>query len=1151
MSRVNVSPEDKQDVSHVFTLTNVATDESVALIPSDSAGNFSWSGITKAPIVRNAMQTSQTSGEWSDLEYPYMAMPQEDWTGGRANLRFTIDKSRYYDSRRAQSAFNQCIYNAPLDYYSNIPEKKAYTNYPASLKWIKVQGTTSHILREINVSSFSCGHVYIHLRRRGKPTAGLTVRLQSAKTEGTIYAEHTYTVSEITDITAEFAKFSFDPVTLNGNVYLEVFCDGADNNNYWEIGFTAESARQTYRSNGTTAWDLYNYDLLYRLDGYVANPYKVKFFMYEQIMCAVLNRNNGAKVIMNGGIGRCVTATNTTLTSAAGAFPVDFTGAKIRIVYGQGSHVVESAQRTILSNTDSTVTVDKPWDIIPADGSIFVITDTPQWTDLMTFQNPVTDVHVVRGIIYFCFGDYLPVIKYRYHQPTGTWQNKTLSGVTATFIQSVRDTNGMMFYRARNDGINHMRTVERSRLLDWYGPISWDTITEAITTADTRTKTITNSKTTTESQPEESTVKTTVTTTTETDSETPDDSKVTVVTEKEGVVDGVPVTSTVTTVTTKTTEEPETTTEEGTGEGTGTGEETGTTTTDVKVEITEVTKREREVEDPISTSIANTVTTKLNGQTISTETVSTDVDITEQIVNGVRKTITSENVTNTITNAPEPPIRVSCVTNTINFTSPDFDAVQYVITIGNFESDNYTGKCAITLQESEDGLAFTDVQTVAAIGTGTWRIFAHCQYPYRRFILTAVGTNCTVNNISISTSDTPHFEDPVFLLDNYGKITRLFEYGAEQEKSLWIFQEGMVSSINKTDGTVNTYAHDRINLDELSVTTEEGNGAAVATSDVYLLWSWLNGLQRYYNTQLEGKGPDHDEGMPQNMRGRITQIVSYPGSFFVSIDGVDGYSSVMMYNGSGWHNLYRAPNADERIYDIAFQPIYGDRPDRLWIQVGDNIIWLAMPSKILYALQDPYAEYTHESVLTSAWFTGGMAEVDKLWQSISIMADYLDGKTCWIEADYQLDDEEEWHPIPTNPFRKSPQQEEKFAASNESVNGKKMRYRLRMETSDIYKTPKVNVVLIKAIGRVDIKYSYGFHFRNIKYKANLDGGYQEIEPYELDELLNRWANELATLRLNSYYKLYDNKTVFLDGMTTNVVYEKGEGYLSQITMTEI
>ena len=404
-----------------------------------------------------------------------------------------------------------------------------------------------------------------------------------------------------------------------------------------------------------------------------------------------------------------------------------------------------------------------------------------------------------------------------------------------------------------------------------------------------------------------------------------------------------------------------------------------------------------------------------------------------------------------------------------------------------------------------------------------------------------------MNNITVKTTQVPQFEDRNILLDNYGKITRIFEYGAEQEKSLWIFQEGMVSSVNKTEGTKDTYHLDRINLDEMRTTADEWNASATETNHVYLLWSWLNGLQRYYNTELEGKGPDHDEGMPPDMRGRVTRILSYPSNFFISIDGgPDGYSSIMMFNGNGWHNLYRAPNKGERIHDMEFQPIYGDRPDRLWAQVGDNVIWLAMPSKILYAIQDPNAEYTHEGVVVSAWITGGMAEVEKLWQSLSIMADYLDGENCWVEADYQLDDEEEWHPIPYNPYDTSPQQEEDFAGESESVNGKKLRYRLRLQTTDIHKTPK-----IKAIGRIDIKYSYGFHFRNIKYKEDLASDYEEIEPYELQYVLDDWANRLCTIRMNSAYRIFDDKIVFLDGTTTSVLNEKSEGYICQITLTEI
>lgn len=999
MGRVNADYNEKQGISNIFTLTNVVTDESVELITSDSEGNFSYSGIVKAPLTRNAMQTTQSSGEWSDLEYPWQAIQQEDWGGGRGNLRFSSDKSRFFDSKRAQTAFNSCIYNAPLEYYSDGSITRAIaTNCPGSLYWEKVSGKKKYILvKFICGANTLTGEIYIHLRRRGTPRSPLTVELVQGMSSVNVLASHAYTTEEVTDTLAEFYKFTFDQITLTEGetYYVRVHSEAGSSEDYWQVGCSKTPLENTYISATGTNYETASFEMYYR----IARPqadYRAKFFTYEQLQFAVRQKGeNGAPtLILNGDIGTTSSATENTLTDSAKEWETDqWAGARIGLVYREGSQEHVSCWRTIVSNTADTITVDEDWIITPSADCEYIINDTPLWKQIdgHGLTANVTDVHVTRGVVYFCQGDYVPIRRMRW--ASGSFEFQELTGTNATYIQSVRDSNGMMLYRGRNDGINHKRTVERARLLDWNSsPVSMGTLSQS---------------------------------------------------------------------------------------------------------------------GGIKTSDGAKFTTA------------------------------------------------------VDFGSADYDSRRYKITIGDYSSRDNRGSVVIMLQESEDNVVFTDVESVTANGTGDHYITAHCRSRYRRFRVDPTGywvdpddnsniVYTTINNLTMSVDIIPHFEDPIFLLDNYGKITRLFEYGSEQEKSLWIFQEGMVSSINKTESTVDTYHLDRINIDELERTSDMWNGKAVGTADVYLMWGWLNGLQRYYNTQLEGKGPDHDEGLPENMRGRVSQILSYPSNTFISIDaGDDGYSSVMMFNQNGWHNIYRAPNKGERIHDLAFQPIYGNRPDRLWMNVGDDLIWLAMPSKVLYALHDPNAEYTHESVVVSSWISGGMAEVMKLWQSLSIMADYLDGVNCWVEADYQLDDEEAWHPIPNNPYDTSPQQEEDFAGEKESINGKKLRYRLRLQTTDMHKTPKVNVVLIKELGKVDVKFSYSFSFRNIKYKPDLAGEYEELEPFELDAILDKWANELATLRLNSVYKIFDNKRVFLDAVQTSVIHEKNEGYLGQITVTEI
>lgn len=1152
-NRQNVNPQYKFGDSDGFMLTDIDTSESLMLIPCDTAGNFSWTGATRAPLQRNAMQTSNTSNQYSDLEPPWISIPQENWTGGRANDIFTKDTTRYRDGKRCQAAFNEVIYNAPLDYYSEGFERFSISNGSGSVVWKTLKGANRYLAIKVKPKvDFIAGELYIHLRRRGTPKGSLHVQLLENNPQiGTVLAEHEYTTSEVTDTLSEFLKFTFNVELLEAKTYyVKVYADIEENyNSYWQVGCNPKASNNTYFSSDDTKYyfQTANFDLYYRIASAQENKY-CKYFIYEQLVFALRQDPKwGAPTLwMNGDIGRASSASNTRLSDNSKSWEDNvYKGARIGLIYRNGAEAQISAWRTIVSNTSTDIIIDEPWDVTPDNTCIYLINDSPHWTYVAgseRFTSMVTDIHVIKGVVYFAQGDYDTVLKMRFTKD-GTFQWKTTT-IRASFLQSVRDSTALMLYRGRNDGIDNRRCVDRALLLDWLDtPVSWDIVTNAITTIDDRTKTISKTVTTTESEPEEIDVKTNITTTEITRSDKPNYSKKTVYTEKEGTINGQTVVSkhSDTTVLDKLEE-----TEEIEAEG---DDPAYTKTTATTSQRTEVKKKERDVEPTPTTNVVTATQVKINGQLVSSETVENNIETSEVIRQGVKIKTTVESSTTTQTSAPEPPIRMSVCLPTRNFENADIDTVQYIIDIGVLTSDNNTGKCTITLQQSQDGHAFSDVQTVIATSDGRWRLFAHCQHKFRRFVITALGTNCTVNNITITTSDELYFENPIYLIDNYGKITRLFEYGSEQAKSLWIFQEGMVSSINKVDNSVDTYTLDRINLDELERTADEWNGKAVSTADVYLTWSWLNGLQRYYNTQLEGKGPDHDEGLPFDRQGRITQIVNYPSNLFISIDGEDGYSCVMQFNQSGWHEIYRAPNKGERIKDMIFQPIYGKRPDRLWLAVGDDMVWLAMPSKILYAIQDPYAEYTHESVLVSSWLTAGMIDVEKLWQSLKIMADNLDGKTCWVEADYQIDEEKEWHPI-ENLYVKSPSQKENFSDML-SVNGKKLRYRLRLQTTDYHKTPKVNVVVIEAVGRIDIKMSYTFYFRNIKYKRDLNAEFENIEPIEVQNLLDKWANDLKKLRLNSRWLIYDDKLVYLDAVQTSVLNELSEGYIAQITLNEL
>lgn len=256
-----------------------------------------------------------------------------------------------------------------------------------------------------------------------------------------------------------------------------------------------------------------------------------------------------------------------------------------------------------------------------------------------------------------------------------------------------------------------------------------------------------------------------------------------------------------------------------------------------------------------------------------------------------------------------------------------------------------------------------------------------------------------------------------------------------------------------------------------------------------------------------------------------------------------------MNNESGWHEIYRAPNIGERIFDMSFQAIPTDEPDRLWFSVGDDIAWLVMPSKTLKAVFDTHAEYTHESVVVSSWHSASMVDITKLWKSINIISENLEADSVFIEADYQIDQETEWHPLPAE-FNVIPSQEIQLRETF-GVSGKRMRYRLRMQTIDKTKTPRIKTVVVKAIGRVDLKYAYSFPYRIIEDSVNLLGEPEDMTPEEVQDTVNEWAGGITKLLMHSTKKLFDNKWVYLNAASFNSVKENEEGYVGTITATEI
>jgi len=165
-------------------------------------------------------------------------------------------------------------------------------------------------------------------------------------------------------------------------------------------------------------------------------------------------------------------------------------------------------------------------------------------------------------------------------------------------------------------------------------------------------------------------------------------------------------------------------------------------------------------------------------------------------------------------------------------------------------------------------------------------------------------------------------------------ITGIIAYG--EPERLWV----------ATDG--NLYMEDTgqfipIPLKEFKNARDDRNGRALLVHDVFLYTSFMDGLERYYKANLDDMGPNRDEGMPTDRRGSVVSMVGYPGRFYVAIDGgADNYSSILLFNGFGWHETYRAPDTGIRITNLYIHPLPGDYVDRLYFNEGSDVAWVGV-----------------------------------------------------------------------------------------------------------------------------------------------------------------------------------------------------------------
>jgi len=376
------------------------------------------------------------------------------------------------------------------------------------------------------------------------------------------------------------------------------------------------------------------------------------------------------------------------------------------------------------------------------------------------------------------------------------------------------------------------------------------------------------------------------------------------------------------------------------------------------------------------------------------------------------------------------------------------------------------------------------------------------------------------------------FDDGVFVGDYNREITRLMCYpDGGNEEAIWAFKTD-IPYIVPASG--NPYA---ISIREMEASMSEKNGVATLVHDVYIYFSLMNGLERYYGGNLDDIGPNTGNGLPEGRRGPITAMLGYPGKFFVAVDaGEDGYSSLLMYDNSGWHEHYRAPKG-ERISALGMQVIPGVHSNRLWLMQGNDLIWLPMPNDSTNELEDSTYRYTHEGALILSRMHAGMMDVQKMVKTIKLWTDELAAGEQWIELDYRLNQDEDWTSA-EGVFEESPQARMDFG-NTYGLAAKRIQIRLRFVTTDATKTPILLAVIVEAVMRIGVKYMYPMVFRLMDDEELLNNQGLDEQRDAMDKwaLIKGWADDTSDsmLRMESVSRLWDGLTVFLNPATIKQV----------------
>ncbi|KAA3643432.1 MAG: hypothetical protein DWQ07_23245 [Chloroflexi bacterium] len=381
-------------------------------------------------------------------------------------------------------------------------------------------------------------------------------------------------------------------------------------------------------------------------------------------------------------------------------------------------------------------------------------------------------------------------------------------------------------------------------------------------------------------------------------------------------------------------------------------------------------------------------------------------------------------------------------------------------------------------------------------------------------VKTVSRSNPTLWGINLS------FATAIEIGEDSAPITRLVDYNYQ----LWILKTDSAWVIDK-DANDNDIAR-KLNLG-LSALRDVRNGLAATVQKGFLYFSVGHSLGRMYQSSLDDVGPWKGVLRPDKRHGHIGALLPLGIEWLaVGVDGGDeNLSSVLVYDGAGWHELMRGWEMGQRVEGLYWQACPGTRA-RLWVNVGGELILLEFPKDTLIPLRDRGLAYQHECIIETATIDMGAARLPKFIKEMSLVSENL---TTGIEVhlDYQVDDEiggDKW--ISAETFYSSP--EDTLPINAGDVRAIRLRFRMLTNQSDV---PPIGIAsIVEGFSRTPLKYQWNMRIKLADMQSNKSGGIERDADGFLQWLKDA-ARQARKVRMRSIWQGMDDVYVIVEPPT--------------------